>query len=327
MKKQPKIWICGQVAASGQLANMTDLVKTFSYFDGAIWTVNYAADGQDDGTAALIQETIKTHNLLGDVLKTRWVNIHSIGMTMFLQCGLIEEGDWLLVVDAQELPKEPWLKGMRSQVENFENDNITAMFWGRPYFFKFNNQMVYEGSTHCWPKPFCGGKILSVQDESKVVYENDCVHFGDFLVNRKNFDDTMLLHACKYFWVYDLTNEAHNQYGKFGNEVIKFHEQNRQAFRRYCKHKLGIPLTLEGLEAYFRAGQYDETFVEYVELENVFKDFFRRVVLGQPREDILKKRYNWSFKYYLEHKSIDQPFCQFVGTRNRYNEKLGLPQE
>lgn len=320
---KPKIWICGQVASHGQAENMRQVVKSFPYFDGAIWTVNFNNDNYSDHDGVI--DILKAAIIKGDILRTRWVALHNIGMTMFLQCGLIKNGDWVMVIDAQEDVKETWLKGMRDRVDGYEKDGITTMFWGRPYLFKYFDQMTFQGTTHCWPYPLLDGKQANIQDESAVIYDAGGVHFGGFLYNKKNLDDTTFYHATKYF-LYKVGNESQNQYGKFGSKVVLHHENMRQVFRRYAEEKLGIT-DLASLEDYFRKEDYDKIFIEYVETENVFKDFFRRKILNQSREDILRNRYNWSFTYYLKTKSVDQTLSNYIGVRNQYNKQLGLPME
>jgi hypothetical protein len=317
----PKIWICGQVAHEGQYENIKELVKTFSYFDGSVWTVNYPATHTvkpDFRTEQLLANNMK----VGKTLRAVWHNLHSPGMTLFLQCGVIKQGDWVLSIDAQELPLSPWLATMRQRVEQYEKNGVTAEFWGRPYFFKFNDQMIYNGSTHCWPTPLTPGQHISIVDESKVRYEPEGVYFGDFILNKKNLDDTILLHCVKYLFCYNITNELQNQYGCFGQQVVNNHEKARQWFRQYWQETLGLPTTLEALEGYM-SGPMDAKTIDYFEFENPFKDFYRFKILRHSREDILKDRYKWSLRDYLD----NQQNSGFISTRNRYNRMLGRPLE
>jgi hypothetical protein len=317
-----KIWICGQVAAQGQEKNIAELVQIFPYFDGAVWTVNYIREDcfdDEDRTYEYLYGAKKD----GKILKTVWHNLHSPGMTMFLQAGVIKNGDWVLSIDAQELPLEPWLSTIRDRVKQYDKDGITAEFWGRPYFFEYNDQMTYQpNSTHCWPTPLTAGKHISIVDESKVRYTPEGVYFGDFILNKKNLDDTTLLHAVKYIFCYNITNEMQNQYGSFGSKIVENHEFGRQWFRQWWQEKLGLPTTLEALENYM-FGPMDTKAIDYFEFENPFKDFYRFKILKHSREDILKNRYQWSLKDYLDNRKDSG----FISTRNKYNQQLGRPLE
>ena len=328
-QRQSKIWLCGQVAANGQSENIKAVVKAFPYFDGAIWTINYSEYNTYSDSAYILSEAAVLQK--GDFgfrsLRTVWHNLHSPGMTMFLQCGEIKEGDWVMVIDCQEELKEDWLKNMRSFLADCEAQHISAIYWGRPYIFRFEPTMRYVGDPHCWPTPFYPGRHISIQDESKVVYDAGGVHFGDFLYNKKNMDDTMIVHAFKYSFVYNISNEMQNQYGKFGQEVVDFHEKERLNFRRLWRENLGRELTIESFIDYCKVLKSNSMVEEYIEFENVFKDYYRLKVLRQDRNTVLSNRFKWSLKEYLKTGDIEQKNTHYIGRRNDLNIKYSQPLE
>lgn len=300
-----KIWCCGQVSSTGQEDNIEELCRTvFPYFDGIVWTVNYplSSEIQTSYTEELIKETIRKHKLSGRVIRNTWINLHAPGMTAFLQSGDIKNGDWLLSIDAQEMIKDGWLKSMRRLVDDCERQNITAVFWGRPYFFKYNDQMMYVGNPHCWPTPLTPGQGISIVDESKVRYEENGCHFGDFFFNKKKFDDTMIKHAVRYLFCYNISNETSNQYSD--RNLAAQAESERQKFRQAWQAERG-ETTMESLDRYLRDVNdtpplHDWKFIDYMSSIRAFNNYFRLVILHHKRMDIMNDKSNWNIKDYLK---------------------------
>ncbi|MEK6879175.1 MAG: hypothetical protein AABY22_06175 [Nanoarchaeota archaeon] len=285
---KPKIWICISAAARGQEENLTYLAtKCFSYFDGAIITLNFnAVENPLVNPTYFILDKFKKN---GRILINSWVGLHYISMTMFLQTNLIKNGDWVLVLDSQELVKKEWLEQLRVRTEKYEKEGVTSMFWGRPYYFKYNNQMTYVGQPHCWPYPLTPGKIDNIQDEQNVKYDDSGVHFSNFIYNKKKFEDTMLLHSVKYY-LYNISNQPQMFYKD--DELLK-HESARQAFCQLLDDK-GYERTLEGLEKFFRnKDNLTDDLLLYVNSEWVFLDFYRYKILGHELKEILNTRHTF----------------------------------
>jgi hypothetical protein len=235
------------------------------------------------------------------------------------------------MIDAQEEPQKPWLENMRAIATQYESEDIGCMMWGRPYFFRFHPSQTYPQTTHVWPQPLMG-KAISIQDESKVKRPNDneC-YFGDFIINRKNPDNSMLLHSAKYFVCHNITNETENMYGRFGRDVVIAHERTRQVFRQYCIQALGLNMnTLDDLLGYFRRPDAfeDAVFLTPVENEHCLKTLYRYYILKQTRQDILANRYDWSIVKYLRTRDLQQSRQpDYVGVHNFYLQKSGAPPE
>ena len=191
-----KLFCCGQVGGSGEVNNISELVKLKDYFDGFSWTINYQKEdfSDDDGTYKILLDNKKD----GKILRSNWVNINSLGMTMAIQSGAIKHGDWIIMLDSQELPKKAFLENIRDNISKWDKNGIYSVWWGRPYIFKFFMDMTFQPtSCHCMVNPI-RGDYTSIQDESKVVYDDNGVHFGDFIYNKKKFINSMLLHGVKY---------------------------------------------------------------------------------------------------------------------------------
>lgn len=293
-----KIWLAGQVAGMGERINIEELVKLSNYFSGLCFCVNYQNEdfSDDDGTFKLLQ----SHKGNGKIIRSNWVNINSLGMTMAIQCGKIRDGDWVFMIDAQELPKSQFLENLPDFLQYLENQGIGSVWWGRPYIFKFNSQMTYQPtSCHCFPTPLTG-KTASIQDESKVVYDEGGVHFGDFIYNKKKLDNSILLSSAKYWICHNLSNEAVNQFGQLGQQIVEEKEMFRREMRNYLQNDLNIDLyNFNELISYLKKKEFPNKFIEYMDTDPFLNIVFRYFVLNQDRGTILANRNNWSFSKYL----------------------------
>ena len=317
------------VSSHGQINNIKEIVKTFDYFDGAVWLVNYNNDNYNDDDG--VYELLSKHKKQGRILKAPWVNLHDLSMDLWLKCGVIKQNDFFLNIDAQELPKKEFLDKLDYYCDLMDKNGIGALGWNRPYFIRYDEQQLLQGGhTHCWVGPI-KGTFLNIVDESKVVYQGEeGVHFGDFLFNKKKFDDTMLLHAARYQICYEVGNETANQFGKFGNEAVQHHEKLRQQLRRYLQDELNLNISnFNDLIAFFKQdkSKYPAQFIEWTENDDALKTVFRYYVLGQTRQEILKQRQNWSFREYLRTGDVEQTDSKYIGLRNLYNQQAGLPME
>lgn len=328
--KGKKIWLCGQVAGSGEIENIKELVKTSKWFDGLCFCVNYKNElfDDDDGTF----ELLRRHKGNGRILRANFVNLHSFGMTMAVQCGVLRDGDWITLVDAQEIPKIEFFHDIRDKIKQWESEGIGSIWWGRPLMFIWNSQITFQpfDMVHCMAQPLVG-KALDIRDDSKVRYEPEGVHFGDYMLSKKKLDNTMLLSAAKYYLCYNLGNEVQNQYGKFGAEIVNQLELRRQQIRRYFQDDLNIDLSdFNGFIEYCKKGEYTHTFSEIMEDDYMLTNIFRFFVLKQTRDEILKNRYNWSWKIYQQNKiyqnneNINQENTDYVGFRNQLNLKFNF---
>lgn len=178
-----KIWICGSVSCRGEEANIVDLVKTFDYFDGAIFTVNYDKI-QDCDVRNPTYYMLDRHKKAGKIFLSPWIKRHDISMNIFLKAGIIRPGDWFLYIDAAELPKTEFLNKMRKTVDGCIEQKITAIHWNRPYLLRYHHDLHFVGNPHCWPQPLLGNQI-NIADEKVVRYDDGGCHFGDFIYNKR----------------------------------------------------------------------------------------------------------------------------------------------
>lgn len=317
MNNNFKIWICGQIGVNGSEENILQQINNFKYFDGAVYSINYNeslinsktgeldffdCDGYKDNAGRIIENFIRKCGLLGEVIYTKWVNLHHISPTIIMQSGHFNEGDWILFIDSPEILKEEFASTLKDRIAEWKANGFTCAGWNRIYLFEWNPNIVFIGSPHQSPANIRQGKYFELCDESKVKYTEEGCHFGDFILNKRKQENSHIIHATKYTFCYNLSNQLTMFYS--GQELNE-HEFNRQQFIKWFKLETGSENTLENLESYLinthKNKSYNEYLIKYFDYEFIYKDFFRFKVLKHSLKEILDTRKTWSFSEFAQH--------------------------
>jgi hypothetical protein len=149
-----------------------------------------------------------------------------------------------------------------------------------------------------------------------------------YLFNNRELIQSALIHPARYWYENGISNHTQLLYGKFGQDVVHYHENLRLLFRLYCKHELGLFLTLESLVNYMKGGNFTDYFIEVVETEVSLQDCYRHFILKQDLlGEIAKNRMSWSFKKALAGQTTQWLDGSYTGTLNRYSKQIGLPEQ
>lgn len=312
----PKLWLC--FITQDKEKDVEEMTRCFDYFDGIV-----AVDG---GSKDKTVEILESRKKAGKIVHRKWTGDHDMQMSEFLRAGVMKTGDYYVVLDSQERIHPEWLKTLRQDIVAYGANNVGCLLWGKPFLVRYFSDQMYLANPHCMPWPI-RGEIVDVQDESQVIWDipNSTVTLGKYIINKKNMDDTNILHGIKYM-LYPRSNQVEMFYGRYGKDIVRKHEEQRVRFIWYLESK-GYDLTLEGLEKYFRDGVFSPEEDSYIEFEFSFKDFFRFKILNQSRQEILKNRYNWSWIRYKNYKEIKQDSNNFIGQKNVYNRQFGFQTE
>lgn len=310
-----KIFICGIVSSEAPLEEIHRSAAQFISFDGAVWVVNYPTD---DYSNTDVYDILVANKGCGRILKAPWVFNHSLSRNIYLNSGVFKEGDFIFSPDIQEIFQPDFLANIRAIVDDWEKQDITGIAWGRVYAFKYSSGLEYRGSPHEFLHNL-RGKIASVQDESKVVYHENSVEFGNFIFNHKDFTNSMLMSSVKYSLCYEVSNESLNQFGKFGNEVVREQELKRYELRKYLQSILGKQqFSLDDIVNYWKSqAVLQPKMLDYIENDDQLKTLYRLKILCQTRQEILTKRYDYSVRGTLE----------YISNRNILNKNFGFPVE
>ena len=97
-------------------------------------------------------------------------------------------------------------------------------------------------------------------------------------------------HFFKYYYVYGRSN--HLLLGRENDQQgFQRAEDNRKQFRMYC-HSIGLEFTTEAFIKYATStGKYDSKFTEFINSEDILKDFYRKKILNESINSIQSNRY------------------------------------
>ena len=309
--RSPKLWCCG--ITFNKVDKIKKLVEvTAPYVDGFVWTDHYSTDGTF--------EVLNDNKKEGRIFQREWRNDHDEAANYYLHAGVMRNYDWFLFLDSTDLPNKEWIQTIRIQLEILQNNKINCVYLDHPLLIRYFDFLHFEQTPH--------QGLTGIQPEVLFLERLPGYKKENYIINTRDIDVSGLLNPVKYYWVYSRSNHTQLLYGQFGEEIYQYHENRRIWFRLYCENVLNIPLTLDGLENYFRAGNYTEEFIDQVELEVNLKDFFRYKILKQHfLKEIVPKRFNWSFKHYLKTGDITQENTNYVSNWNIYKQKAGLSIE
>ena len=298
-----KLFCCG--ITSNEREKITNLIiRTKPYVDGFIWCVD---EKSNDGTFEILDANKKD----GKILKHYWSNSHDFQANEYLLSGTIKNEDWILICDTSELPTEFWLKRMRYDIDLFEKQKFGALYCsGRPYLVKYWDHMFFLFTPH-WSLQGVKDQIYIIPEEEKYLY----------IENKRDLDKTKhyCIHNTKYLYCYGRSNQTELAYGKYGRQIVDFHENKRFEFRHYARKVLKLDYTLDSLENYFKKSNYTEEFINYVQLEFPMSEFFQVKILGMDFiKEIVPKRYKFSFRDYLKYGNGFSN-SNYLGTILRYD--------
>lgn len=284
-------------------------------FKGIISLVNLPSN---DGTIEILEKNKGE----GKVITQIWTQNHAFLMNHLLYYGGIKNGEYCLYLDSPESLTDYFIEQLPSLLEDFEKNNIGALFWNqRPYIFKYNPYMEFFGAVH-WGLTNINGKIITLPDKDK------------YIINRRKETPKFFgsINGTKYYLCYLLGNDTQLVYGKYGQDVVSHHENLRRQFQMYCIDKLKLNInTLDDMINYMKKIKNKEVipdnyFIDMVELEFRLSELFQIEVLNQDfMSSIVPRRYRFSFKDYLNGGSGYPK--EYLGTILKYNRQFNIQDD
>lgn len=309
-----KLYLCG-ITCGSEIDKIKDLVnKTKDYIDGYVWCVD--SNSNSDETYQLLEDNKKE----GKIVRHPWVNAHDWQANEWLHCGAIKEGDWVLMLDSSEIPKDVFIQNIHVYIKQLKDQNASALYAsGRPYLFIYTDYLYFNGTPHWGLYGTWGNK----QNQAVVITDKEK---NNLITNLRDLNPAKHYqeHDTKYF-LYARSNIIDAFYGKYGRAKVEFHESIRWLFRDYLKKNIGEP-NLKTLDILFSQSIKDwkdsDFIIDVIEMEFCLSEYYRRTVLGEDfMKDIVPRREKWSFKNFL---STGDGFSDpnYLGTRLRYNKEI-----
>ena len=246
----------------------------------------YVDGGSTDGTKELLEE----RKGCGQVIYRRWTNDHDFQMNEFLRQGPLEIGDWFVLRDSRERFNAEWVAGIKDLIRKAKQSNIKSIYnYGKGFAFEYYDDMFFHGSPH-WG--LVGARSQAV-DLSQFFDENKKEHtwrLRDGEDDPERDNSYYIDHFFKYYYVYGRSN--HLLLGRENDQQgFQRAEDNRKQFRMYC-HSIGLEFTTEAFIKYATStGKYDSKFTEFINSEDILKDFYRKKILNEPINSIQSNRY------------------------------------
>jgi len=298
------------------------LKNIYPTFDGVIALVNLPSN---DGTIELLEANKGN----GKIITQNWTPNHGFLMNHLLFYGGIKNGQYCVYLDSPESMTDKFISELPEILNDFEKNNIGALYWDqRPYIFKYNPYMEFYGAVH-WGLTNIEGKIITMDNKDEYI-------------NNKRKETPKFygsLNGTKYYFCYFLGNDIQLIYGRYGQEIVNYHEVLRRKFQMYCKYELNLNTnSLDDIVKYMKKIKNkevipDEFFIEMVELEFRLSELFQIEVLGHDYiNDVVKRqpdgshlRYRFSFKDYLAGNSGFPK--NYLGTILKYNKHFNIKDE
>lgn len=312
-----RLFLCG--ITSNETEKISDLIsKTKDYVDGYVWCVD--SNSNSDETYKLLEENKKE----GKIVRHHWWNAHDSQMNEFLHCGLLKNGDFYWIFDSSECPTEKWLKEIRNDIKSMQENGIGIIGCsGRAYLVEFQDTHFFQFTPHWFLSGVHNKKMILIQEDKK----------SEFIINKRelNPDKHYQEHDTKYY-LYARSNQIQAFYGKYGQQIVNYHEDLRLSFREHLRKETGLEPSLRALNMLFKKCKEEFNSFErsIIELEFCLSEYYQRTVLGMNfmgiRPDInngMHPRYKWSFENYLKF-GDGWHDKDYMGTILRYNKQFNV---
>lgn len=310
-----KLWLCGMWRGNRErLEKSIDHIH--KYFDGIIAVVDSRIESKDWAWL----ESIKGG---GEIIVKKWVNDHAHTSNEVLLSGVMEWPDYFVWIDETDQLKEDFVKSLPERIASWRANDVGMVYLDHPFVIRFNCGLRFVGSPH-WGFAGTIGKTVALSQLPNYNKEH-------YLINNRDLLHSGFLNTSKYWFSYpNFSNHTVLLYRQFGEDIYNYHESVRIQFRMFCKEVLGIKLTIDSLVDYMRSniGRYPDYFENVLEAEIALKDIFRLKVLNRPMQELIDNRFNWSFfKWKNEGAALQGRNDGYVGLFNKYNARIGKPQE
>jgi hypothetical protein len=276
-----KVYLCG--ITQNQLKNINDLTKNcYQIFDGLI----YVDGGSTDGTKELLEE----RKGCGQVIYRKWTNDHDFQMNEFLRQGPMKIGDWFVLRDSRERFNTEWVANIKNLISKAKNSGIRSIYnYGKGFAFEYYDDMFFHGSPH-WGLVGARNQAIDLSQFFDEKKKEHTWRLKDGEDDPERDESYYIDHFFKYYYVYGRSN--HLLLGRENDrEGFQKAEAKRVEFRMYC-HSIGLEFTTDSFLNYARnSGIGDAKFKNFINAEDILKDFYRKKILNESLESIQTNKF------------------------------------
>ena len=292
------LWVAG--ITQNQEQNILELITTFGGTDDKVGTV-WVDGGSTDDTVKVIEDWKN-----GIVLNRKWTNDHDFQMNVLLRDkeSPIKHGDWVFIIDSQERIAKKFMDKLKNGwLDEMDKAGYKTIYQrSKPILFKYHDDQLFMGSPH-WGLSAQRQPMLDIA-KSMPDYKDE-----DYIWSQRNDKEKWILNGFKYYYVYGRSNHCWlvydpRRHDSFTQQSAPQHEAMRLAFRDYCSDELGLTRgdskSFDSFLEAHPAAPYPEKFIDYIEKEEILKNYFRYTILGESEKDIYDTQHDWSFKEWLK---------------------------
>jgi hypothetical protein len=288
-----RVFLCGTTSREYQnIKELTDPI--YEHIDGLIWTVDEGA--LKDGTYELLDERKGE----GAILQRRWVQNHSYSHNHWLlDSGVLKPGDVFLVRDSMERFHPDFASKIKDYISGFIFNGYKTFFnFGKLFGAIWNDSMVFDtkSSPHWalvgWQQKAIDLKQFHDEDKKEWTWRVRDGEPGGRPIDNK------IDHEAKYLWCYGRSNhlllnneDNYDQYLYL--DAVRLHIRDQARLH-------GFEMTLDGLKQFMdwitsdeRDEQTRKNGLTWINSHRVYRNFYRKYILGHKWEDIEKGEEDW----------------------------------
>lgn len=316
-----KLWLVGM--SQNRERDVEELTRGIGdYFDGLVFVVNQPSTDKT-------QEILESRKKNGKIIARPFVPNHGHLMNEIVMSGVIQNLDYMLIVDSSDRVNLEWAENLRKQVNYYAANGVGAVFLDRIFLVRHLDGCGFFGGVHWGYGPIIGN-VVNLSGEPGYKKENYIINTRSH--TRESHVRSALQNPLKYFIEYPSFSEIEIMYSQFGEDIYRKHVEDWLAFRIYCQKTLNLRLKVDNVISFYNNGIASKTLPEFVinytEQEFRLKDLVRFYILKQELEEICDNRFCWSFKkFYFDGIEHQKRSPDYVGIVNQYRIAQGKNPE
>lgn len=289
-----RIFLCGLTSKEhDNMKALTDPIHEF--VDGLIYVVDDGAF--KDGTYELLEERKGG----GEILRQKWINQNDWSMNLWLHGSVLKPGDIFVFRDSLERFNPDFAKQLPDYLRSMSFNGVKTWFnYGKIFAAVYNDNLFFVGSPHFG---LHGAQQKSIDLKS---FHDETKHEWTWRVSDGEQGgrpiDNKIDHEAKYLWNYGRSNHLllgnEDNYDQFLYlDAIRLHVRDTARLH-------GFEMTLDGFQQFLEWGTSEErddqtrqNIKNFINGSYVYKNFYRKRILGHRWEDIEATEQTWKLEY------------------------------
>ncbi len=259
------------MAGPNSLTNLKELIEPVrTAFDGIVCVLHDARGSDEDAYLT----SVGAH-----IIHLPFSRRHAFSRNHYLWCGPIEQGDWIVQLDHLERLNPGFAASLRPFISDLESHGLNAAFYySKAFVYQQHESLEFVGSPHEGLRRH-DGQMRAVELSHTYPVETDIRYSVRHLKRDSEF--SWVTHYLRYYLYPYGSNHCLLGNVDRGDEMTIFRQREtmRNAFRDEMRRR-SIPMTVDGLVAYWRANPLDDKMIHWINAEKILNDGYRYLVRG-----------------------------------------------